>query len=157
MASKLQYVAEDLARRPQRSVASTTHGCGFSLTARIQSPVDPSEQFHQEVVELVYTSADETNDPFGVTTRTGLGTNESGLGFRIVHENVLCGFVWGLASESTVDDETHQALKQSADATAIILHREHLMAGIDREQEYRLVSMMIGNDSERELASAEIA
>ena len=163
MASNLQQLAEDLARRLQRSVAIDDTRMRLLAYSPHSVKVDPlraesilQRAVPQEVVELVYTSADETNDPFEVTARTGLGMNESRLGFRIVHENVLCGFIWLLASEGIVDDETHQALKQSADAAAIILHREHLMAGHDREQEDRLVSKLLGNDSERELASAEV-
>lgn len=163
MATNLQQLAEDLARRLQRSVAIDDTRLRLLAYSPHQVKVDPlraesilQRAVPQEIVDLVYTTVDETYDPFEVTARAELGMNDSRLGYRIVHESVLCGFIWLLASEGTADDETHHALKQSADAAAVLLHREHLTAGLEREHEYRLVSQLLGDNDERELAATEI-
>ena len=87
-----------------------------------------------------------------------LGLTLGRVGMPIRYRNALLGFVWLLTSEGEVDEDQAEVLRRTADAAAMILHREQLLDELSRSRERELTrDVLSGERSLREDAANRLA
>ena len=113
----------------------------------------------REIVDFIYASGGrEALDLFTVPVNEELGLTLGRVGMPIRYRNALLGFVWLLTSEGEVDEDQAEVLRRTADAAAMILHREQLLDELSRSRERELTrDVLSGERSLREDAANRLA
>lgn len=162
MAANLQELVEELAGRLDRSVAiddarlrllAHSPHRGHVDRARAESII--RREVPRELVDHVYTCRDAATGLYVVTPRADLGLDDTRVGYPILHQGSLLGFVWLLRSEGTADDEHLDAAQYAAAEAAVLIHREHLRGGSARERERELMDRLLGDDEGARASAAD--
>lgn len=164
MAAHIQELADELAARLDRSVAIDDARLRLLAHSSHRGAVDPvraesiiRRTVPRELVDHVYASRDTRTGLYIVEPRTDLGLVDTRIGYPILHQGSLLGFVWLLSSEGRSDDEHLDPATQAAAEAAVLLQREHLRAGSIRDREHELVDRLLGDDdSDRREAAAAL-
>ncbi|WP_457101248.1 PucR family transcriptional regulator [Microbacterium sp. P5_E9] len=153
MAANLQELVEELAGRLERSVAIDDARLHLLAHSPHRGDVDRARAesiirraVPRELVDHVYTCRDDATGLYLVTPRADLGLDDARVGYPILHQGSLLGFVWLLRSEGTTDDEHLDAAERAAAEAAALIHREHLRAGSVRDRERELLDRLLGDD-----------
>jgi len=161
MAANLQELAEELAEMLERSVAIDDARLRLLAHSPHRGEVDRARTesiirraVPRELVDYVYTCRDEATGLFVVTPRADLGLEDTRIGYPIVHQGSLLGFVWLLHSEGPADGEHQDAAEHAAAAAAVLIHREHLRGGSVRARDRELMDRLLGPDEGVRTAAA---
>ncbi|MFE3829366.1 PucR family transcriptional regulator [Streptomyces sp. NPDC059092] len=164
MTNSLQRIAESLAERLGRSAAIDdarlrllAHSSHQGKVDRVRAESVLRRAVPKVVAEHVYACRDGATGLFFVTPREDLGLDDGRIGHPIIHQGALLGFVWLLTSEGPVEGEHHNAARGAASDAALIMHRDYLQAGLDRDREHALIKQLFDDaDAQRSAAAAEI-
>lgn len=156
MSVTLQQLAESLARRLGRSVAIDDTRVRLLAYSPHLGEVDPARATSilrravpKNLVDHVYDSgAADADGLFTVAKRDDLGLEVARIGHSIVHQGRRLGFLWLLSSDGPVLPEQRDAVSRAAADAGLLMHREHLNAGSERERERALLGHLIGEDEE---------
>lgn len=162
VASNLQQLAEALARRMRRSVAIDNSRVQLQAYSPHQGDVDPvraesilRRAVPKDVVDHVYACRGDARGLFTVTARPDLRLEDPRVGHPIFYRDALLGFLWFLSSDGPVTEEHYDAIRQAAADAALLMHREFLQAGLDRDREYRMLGDLLGEDETKRSAAAD--
>lgn len=110
------------------------------------------------VVDHVYDCLDgRTDSLFMVTPRHDLGLEDPRIGHPIVYQGTRLGFLWFLSSDGPIAPEHHDTIARAAADAALLMHREYLQSGLDRDRERRLLGQLISDlESQRKIAAEDI-
>ncbi|MFI6704746.1 PucR family transcriptional regulator [Streptomyces sp. NPDC050509] len=164
MTNSLQRITESLAERLGRSAAIDdarlrllAHSSHQGEVDRVRAESVLRRAVPKVVAEHVHACRDGATGLFLVTPREDLGLDDGRIGHPIIHQGALLGFVWLLTSEGPVEGEHHDAARGAASDAALIMHRDFLQAGLDRDREHALIEQLFdGVDTQRATAAAEI-
>ena len=166
MAGELQHLVDTTGRRLDRSVAIDDAQIRLLAYNSHDSAVDSvrmnsvlQRNVSREIVDFIYASGGrEALDLFTVPVNEELGLTLGRVGMPIRYRNALLGFVWLLTSEGEVDEDQAEVLRRTADAAAMILHREQLLDELSRSRERELTrDVLSGERSLREDAASRLA
>mgnify|MGYP000164952208 CR=1 FL=1 len=166
MAGELQHLVDTTGRRLDRSVAIDDAQIRLLAYNSHDSAVDSvrmnsvlQRNVSREIVDFIYASGGrKALDLFTVPVNEELGLTLGRVGMPIRYRNALLGFVWLLISEGEVDEDQAEVLRHTADAAAMILHREQLLDELSRSRERELTrDVLSGERSLREDAASRLA
>ncbi|MER2220991.1 MAG: CdaR family transcriptional regulator, partial [Rhodococcus sp. (in: high G+C Gram-positive bacteria)] len=166
MAGELQHLVDATGRRLDRSVAIDDAQIRLLAYNSHDSAVDSvrmnsvlQRNVSREIVDFIYASGGrKALDLFTVPVNEELGLTLGRVGMPIRYRNALLGFVWLLISEGEVDEDQAEVLRHTADAAAMILHREQLLDELSRSRERELTrDVLSGERSLREDAASRLA
>ena len=153
MAANLQELVEELAGRLERSVAIDdarlhllAHSPHRGAVDRARAESIIRRPVPRELVDYVYTCRDDATGLYVVTPRADLGLDDTRVGYPILQQGSLLGFVWLLRSEGTTDDEHLADVERAAAEAAVLIHTEHLRAGSVRDRERELLERLLSED-----------
>ncbi|USQ81274.1 helix-turn-helix domain-containing protein [Ornithinimicrobium faecis] len=163
MASNLQQLAESLARRLGRSVAIDDTRVQLLAYSPHQRDVDAvragsilRRAVPKAVVDHVYSCAGgDSEGLFTVTARQDLGLHDPRIGHHIVYQETRLGFLWLLSSDGPVGEDQHEAIARASSDAALLMHREYLQGGLDRERERRLLGELLGEVESQRASAAD--
>jgi hypothetical protein len=165
VASNLQQLAESLARRLGRSVAIDDSRVQLLAYSPHQGDVDPvragsilRRAVPKAVVDHVYDcGGGDSVGLFTVTARQDLGLQDPRIGHPIVYRGERLGFLWLLSSDGPVGEEHHDTITRAAADAALLMHREYLQAGLNRDRERQLLGQVLSDvESQREAAANDM-
>ncbi|WP_150462092.1 PucR family transcriptional regulator [Nesterenkonia ebinurensis] len=164
MTANLQQLAEGLADRLERSVAIDNKHVQLLAHSPHRGEVDPARAesilrraVPQEIVKHVYDCKDEATGLYKVTPRQDLGLVDSRIGYPIIYQGTLFGFLWLLSVEGPVSEEHDDQARRAATEAALLMHREYLQVGLDRGRERELLELLVSDsEDQRQSAAVEI-
>lgn len=162
VAANLQQLVESLARRMDRSVAIDNPKVQLLAYSPHRGEVDPvraesilRRAVPRDVVDHVHACRGQSVGLFTVTARPDLRLEDPRIGHPIVYNGTLLGFLWFLSSDGPVGEHHHEVIRRAAADAALLMHREYLQAGLDRDREHHLLGELLEPKESRRAAAAE--
>jgi sugar diacid utilization regulator len=154
MKPELQVLVESMGAQLSRSVAIDDSKLNLLAYSPHTGEVDEARVLsimHRRVAEhrvehALGRGARSARDIFIVPVRPELGLTIERIAMPIRHDDALLGFMWLMASEGEVTEETRQSLREGAAAAGLILRKELMSRESERAEERELVRELLADD-----------
>lgn len=154
MKSELQSLVDSLGARLNRSVAIDDTKLNLLAYSPHVGEVDETRVLsimHRKIegASARYAlgqGARTARDIFVLPARPDLGMTIERVAMPIRHEDTLLGFMWLMASEGQITDQTRDLLRKAAAAAALVMRLELLSRESERTRERELVRNLLSED-----------
>lgn len=163
MSSEVQRLVEDLGKRLGRSVAIDDSDLRLMAYNTHTTDVDTARTgsilqrgVPRALVRYVYEcGVGSAVELFTLPARPDLGIAIERLGMPIRHQGSLLGILWLLGSEGGVTEMQAGAIRRTADAAGLALHREYVLGNLDRTRERELGRQLLLDEEPLRAVAAE--